>query len=112
MSRFLFMTAAAALALTAVRAGAEESGQPQQGLGVARKVCAECHVVEYREGLVDITAGPSFDAVANSPGITGLALSAALQSSHPNMPDLILSSEDRADVIAYILSLKRASGQQ
>jgi hypothetical protein len=29
-----------------------------------------------------------------------------LQTSHPNMPNLIVPPEDRDDVIAYILSLR------
>jgi hypothetical protein len=38
--------------------------------------------------------------------MTALALTAALQTSHKTMPNLIVAPEDRADVVAYILSLQ------
>jgi hypothetical protein len=38
--------------------------------------------------------------------MTGLALQSMLQTSHREMPNLILQTGERADLIAYILSLK------
>ena len=44
--------------------------------------------------------------IANTKGMTGRALTVWLQTSHPNMPNLIVAAEDRDDLIAYILSLR------
>jgi hypothetical protein len=38
--------------------------------------------------------------------MTSIALTAALQTSHATMPNVMLAAEEQADVIAYILSLK------
>jgi hypothetical protein len=38
--------------------------------------------------------------------MTATALRVFLTSSHPKMPNLILTPEETADVIAYILSLR------
>jgi hypothetical protein len=39
-------------------------------------------------------------------GTMNYALSAALQTSHRTMPNLVLDPNELADVVAYILSLK------
>jgi hypothetical protein len=44
--------------------------------------------------------------IASTPGMTSIALSAALTMSHRLMPNIILEPDQRRDVIAYILSLK------
>ena len=50
---------------------------------------------------------PTFDAVAGTPGMNERALVVWLQSSdHGSMPNLMLASEDREDVVAYIMSLR------
>jgi hypothetical protein len=54
---------------------------------------------------------PSFTAIANLPGMTETALNAWLHSAHPTMPNLIVAPEDRADLYAYLESLKRGAGR-
>ena len=49
---------------------------------------------------------PPFPTIASTPGMTSIALSAALMTSHRLMPNIILEPDERRDVIAYILSLK------
>ena len=53
-----------------------------------------------------IVIGPAFRDIANTPGMTAMALKVFLTSSHPKMPNLILTPEEAADVTAYILSLR------
>jgi hypothetical protein len=53
-----------------------------------------------------IEIGPAFRDIANTPGMTATALRVFLTSSHPKMPNLILTPEETADVTAYILSLR------
>ena len=49
---------------------------------------------------------PTFQSVANTPGMTELALTVWLQSSHPTMPNIILKQDDLRNVVAYIRSLE------
>jgi hypothetical protein len=44
--------------------------------------------------------------IAATPGMTSIALTAALLTSHRLMPNIMLEPDERRDVIAYILSLK------
>jgi hypothetical protein len=50
---------------------------------------------------------PSFEKIANIPGMTSTApaLAAALRTSHETMPNVIIKGSDLSDVIAYILSM-------
>ena len=45
-------------------------------------------------------------SVANTPGMTELALTVWLQSSHPTMPNIVLKQDDLRNVVAYIRSLE------
>lgn len=54
-------------------------------------------------------AAPTFEAIANTPGMTRIALGAWMQSSHPSMPQLIVESDTLDDVHAYMATLKRAN---
>ena len=49
---------------------------------------------------------PTFESVANTPGMTELALTVWLQSSHPTMPNIVLKQDDLRNVVAYIRSLE------
>ena len=75
------------------------------GQAIARMVCAECHAVDARQTLSPNGNAPAFGAVAKTSGMTAMALRTWLQTSHPTMPNIILTSDDRDNVIAYILSL-------
>jgi mono/diheme cytochrome c family protein len=66
---------------------AEEVGDPQAGHTYAQKVCAECHAVERGEKLSPYLDLPSFQAVADSPGITERALAVWLTNPQPNTVD-------------------------
>jgi hypothetical protein len=45
-------------------------------------------------------------AIASIPGMIATALSAALNTPHRVMPNIMLVADEQADIIAYILSLK------
>lgn len=85
---------------------AVELGDAKRGLEYARDVCAKCHLVEDN-GPYSVNPGsPTFKDIANTPGMTGTAIAAWLQTSHPTMPDLIIPPQETDDLIAYILSLR------
>ncbi len=87
-------------------AWAQEAGDRDRGLAYAQKACAQCHAVRGDQKLSPNLGTATFKSIASTPGMTGTALAVWLRSTHKSMPDLIIEAQDRADVIAYILSLK------
>jgi len=88
-------------------AWAQEVGHAGAGLALARKICSECHAIERTQTLSPNAAAPRFETIANVPGMTGTALSAALLTPHPTMPNVMLDATELSDIVAYFLSLKR-----
>ena len=109
--RILYTFIAIAVVLTPHAVAAVELGDPKRGLAYAGKTCAECHAVKAGDKNSPNPDAPSFEAVANTQGITRLALVVWLQTSHRTMPNLMVPPEDRDDVIAYIMSL-HAGGER
>ena len=105
MGRLSGWAVMAALCAAPATASAQETGSAQQGLALAREVCASCHAVERGQAFSPNSNAPTFDEVAGTPGMTETALSVALRTSHREMPNLILKSDEIADISAYILSL-------
>jgi mono/diheme cytochrome c family protein len=91
----------AAMLMLAPPALAEEVGDPVIGKRIADAQCVECHA----SGLLP-SRTPTFSAIARMPSTTATALTVYLRTSHPAMPNIILSPTEQDDVIAYILSLK------
>jgi mono/diheme cytochrome c family protein len=102
MLKLLFAAAAVAVA-SLVHA---QEGNISRGAEVARNVCSACHVVARGQSAAPNSQAPPFSTIASTPGMTSIALSAALMTSHRLMPNIILEPDERRDVIAYILSLK------
>jgi mono/diheme cytochrome c family protein len=93
------------LAFDGTAAPAQDAGA---GHALASRVCRPCHAVDPgRPRPRLITIGPSFVDIANTKGMTPTALYAFLETPHAKMPNLILSPEEAADVIAYIRSLRQ-----
>jgi mono/diheme cytochrome c family protein len=109
-ARSLVVGFAAVMSAAGVSAGAQETplgGDPQAGRAFALEVCAACHVVSSRQlAPARFAIAPSFHAVANTPGMTAMALKSFLTTPHKTMPNLILHPDQAADVVAYILSLR------
>jgi mono/diheme cytochrome c family protein len=84
-----------------------QDGDVAAGHAFAREACNSCHVVEPANASPRIVViGPSFQDIANTKEMTSTALRVFLTTSHPKMPNLILTPDETADVIAYILSLR------
>jgi cytochrome c len=88
---------------------AQTLGDRAQGRNLARQVCAECHAVGASPGVSPNPNAPPFELIANLPGMTSIALTAALRTSHREMPNVILKPDELSNIIAYILSLKLAN---
>ena len=86
-------------------AGAQEA-DVAAGKAYAEEVCAACHAVQVGDLESPLFEASPFQEVADTPGMTELALSVWLQTSHPTMPNIVLEQDDLRNVMAYIRSLK------
>ena len=102
------VAAAGILMMAPAGVHARDPGNPQRGETIARKSCVACHAINDRKAASPNFKAPAFARLARTPGMTSIALRAALQTSHPTMPNLIVRKGHREDLIAYILSLKSA----
>lgn len=109
MMRSLKRAAArAAILFTMISASAaQESGDKERGRALAGRICADCHAILPGAANTPAPGVATFEVIANTPGMTAMALAVWLTTPHRNMPNLILSAQEREDVIAYITSLRR-----
>ncbi len=101
----LALAAAVLLALSS-EAGAQDA-DIEAGAAYAKQICAACHAVLPNEQISPLPQAPTFQSIADTPGMTELALTVWLQSSHPTMPNIVLEQDDMRNVVAYIRSLER-----
>jgi mono/diheme cytochrome c family protein len=87
-------------------ASSQEIGDAELGLQYAESVCAPCHAVHAHQIDSFLQQATPFQIVADASGMTPNALTAWLQTSHPSMPNIIMTDEDTRNVIEYILSLR------
>jgi len=79
----------------------------ERGRAVAERVCAECNPVGSAATGRPRQGPASFEAIANTPGMTAMALTIWLETPHRDMPHILLEPQERDAVVAYITSLKR-----
>jgi mono/diheme cytochrome c family protein len=104
--KYVMFAVVVALPMTTGPAEAQEVGQPSRGLALAQRLCADCHAIQKAYARSPNVNAPRFQAIASTPGMTAMALAAALNTSHHSMPNIMLAADEQADIIAYILSLK------
>jgi mono/diheme cytochrome c family protein len=81
-----------------------------RGLTITEKWCADCHIVKAEQRRVargDMKA-PPFGTVAARPEVDAGYLARFMEVQHLPMTTFRLYSDEKADVVAYILSLKSA----
>jgi mono/diheme cytochrome c family protein len=96
-----------ALLFSAAAAAQDLPGDTGRGRAIAEHGCSACHQIEPGVRAPPGIDAPTFQDVADDPAMTELALNAFFQTPHRNMLNLQLGAEDRADLIAYILSLQQ-----
>ncbi len=89
-----------------VPALAENTGDLGAGKLLAEEICPECHAVLPEQFIIPNVDASHFVDIANTPGVTSVALRVMLQSSHEKMPNIILTPKQTNDIIGYILNLK------
>ena len=76
-----------------------------EGHRLAQAWCDSCHAIQPPS--IELPGDPpSFQTVANQPGITALALKVFFRTSHRNMPNLVITPTQAEALANYILSLK------
>ena len=103
------MRCIAAIAITAIAclgapAFAQDIGNATRGWKLAIRTCSGCHWVGH-EGNSGRMRAPTLRTIANTKGMSAIALNVALLTSHRSMPNIVLNAQERADVIAFILKL-------
>lgn len=82
------------------------TGDVARGFTYARQNCGSCHGVDDGVHSTNLAA-PTFNQIADTPGMTRIALSAWMRSEHVMMPHYVVAQDDIDDVWAYIATLKR-----
>jgi mono/diheme cytochrome c family protein len=98
---------AGGLLLVAPWAGAQDIGNAASGLTYAKGACGDCHAVTAGEERSPVRAATPFEKVANTPGMTPMALNVWLHTSHPTMPNFMIDPDRIDDLIAYFATLKK-----
>jgi mono/diheme cytochrome c family protein len=84
----------------------QELGSAKQGQALAETVCAECHAVARGAVRSPFDDAPAFETIAQTPGMTPMAIRVWLRSAHREMPNIMLQPDEIDNVIAYLQTLK------
>jgi cytochrome c len=82
-----------------------QAADTAKGAQLAKRWCANCHLVDDHARKTLQQGPPSFRSVARS-GISAGQLRVFLSHPHGAMPDLSLSRAEIDDLIAYLLTLR------
>jgi cytochrome c2 len=94
------------LVIICVPATGAELGDVQRGRAYAERICAPCHAVAPFDTISPRPQATPLSIIARLAGINDMALSVFLQTPHAEMPNLVVTGQDRDDLIAYIISLR------
>jgi mono/diheme cytochrome c family protein len=84
-----------------------DAAPPSPGRVYADRACASCHAVAAGQTQSPNPKAPTFETIANVPGMTPMALNVALHTSHSTMPNLIVAPGRIEDLSAYLYTLKK-----
>jgi mono/diheme cytochrome c family protein len=106
----LALVGAACMPETRPPSPAASAESAAKGLTVAEKWCAECHRVKPEQRAVSRPnmRAPAFADLAARPEIDQAYLARFMEVQHLPMTTFRLYSDEKADVVAYMLSLKPA----
>jgi len=104
VARVAIVAASAGFAASA----SAQSADPSLGKHLAETVCSACHQVGPDSPAPSPNPkAPSFLAISRTPSMSDLAIKVFLRSSHPTMPNIILSPDEIDSITAYIRSQGR-----
>jgi len=93
----------AALASFSFAMPANAGGDAAHGAAIAKRWCANCHVVSADQKTAKVDVPTFADVARRRPD--DRALSSFLMDPHPPMPNLSLTRQEIDDVVAYIRTL-------
>lgn len=102
----LLLATCAASAATLAADDLKHEPSAEQGLKLAEKLCQNCHVIQETAETTVPAGVPTFRVIANKPGQTGEHIKAILVKPHAPMPDMQLTNDEIADLLAYIDTLR------
>lgn len=94
------------LVILACTSEAAFAANPDNGLALAQRWCATCHVVDsdQKQASADV---PPFAAIARKQDFTPEKVAFFLLDPHPKMPTFPLSRNEAADIAAYVGTLRK-----
>ena len=98
--------AAALLGLLLAPAGAATI-DPTAGRHIAETTCSACHDVSATPAQDAQRRAPSFLAISRMPSTTELSIKVYMRTSHPKMPNIILTRDEIDSIAAYIVGLAK-----
>jgi mono/diheme cytochrome c family protein len=84
----------------AIPAAAQEEGDPVAGQELATQLCTACHIVGTERVGSDVA--PPFSLIARDPDVSLTQLHGWVGPAHPVLPNLALTSQQIADINAYL----------
>jgi mono/diheme cytochrome c family protein len=89
-----------------IEASSPQAVDPSVGRHLAETVCSACHQISATSPNPSPNpAAPRFVDISRMPSMSELAIKVFLRTSHPTMPNFILTPEEIDSVTAYIISL-------
>lgn len=82
------------------------AADPAEGRALAERWCASCHAVAPGEASNE--RAPAFESIVNENGRSDEWISTWLSTPHGMMPDLALTRQEIAALVAYFDSLRKA----
>jgi mono/diheme cytochrome c family protein len=99
----LSLLAFASLLLPVTPAAAADAAN---GLVIAKRWCAECHVVSADQTQAKVGAPTFADVARRLTPSSGNSLQTFLMDPHPKMPDMQINRREADDLVAYIATQK------
>jgi mono/diheme cytochrome c family protein len=103
---FLALVATAGPLAAAPPVAAAQLGSVETGRQYVQDVCSSCHAIKPGAEVSPVPEAPTFEQVANTPGMNERALMVFFRTPHASMPNLVITGDDADNVVAYIMSLK------
>ncbi len=76
------------------------------GRAIAKSLCSACHLTPDEPSRPVTVGVPTMTALANKPGQTPEAIALRLISPPHSMPDMQLTRDEIADIVAYLATLR------
>ena len=106
MAKFVTMPTALIVSIALLLPAGAQSVDPSVGRHLAETTCNACHQIGSAASPQSAKpVAPSFLDISRMPSTNEVAIKVFLRSSHPTMPNIILSPEEIDSVAAYIVGL-------